>query len=641
MKKNNRFKRLLAVILSVSLLFGAAFPVSASAANSADKSVAAVQVFDKVFDFIADVIIRGALKALLSADTLGWLVKSNAFPTVDEYFAQDHEYFYEGTDGKVQGDGWKLGYSYKSVLPTEWRRNADGKKDPNGMCLDKTHFFGGYFGSKVKDIYDDQQVYLTVLSAGNDANKNGVDDVIIFAAMDNIGFSNGSVRDVRKAVSEALAKKGLAADDIISFEFCSTHAHTVIEALGMSPDEIFLTAVGNHFLFRKNTAVEDALLATICSQAANAACEAYDKMEDGNLYYFETDNINDYMKANAVNNNGQVGDTIRDKLEYGAGCQEFFACWYFESVKGTKTILANIGLHPTFSGRNSQRICADVPYYIWKVMQEQGYQFMFLQGSQAAIGLSGNYTKVGYDYATANALSYDEWVARYGKKYADKRYEGNKNESGEAQYFNVRATGCSIAHFIIDSIDRSQKTAPVYDIKMGEILIPLDHSIMYLAAESNVFGYNTVRCPEAETGYAIVTEIGYVQLGNKVVMITLPGEVSPAITFGTSENYKGEDSWQGENTWSGEEWKYDTLENYAKAALGQDKTIIALGICNDEIGYVMPDTDNAKNFLTKTIFASKDGIVSRGDNEELMMTSCKAGSALAEGYKNFFENLAK
>lgn len=641
MSKNNRIKRILAVILSVSLLLCSAFPVGAAAKEETDKSLHAVQVFDKVFDVIADVIITGAVRALLCADTFGWFIKSNAFPTVDQYFAQDHEYFYEGTDGKVRGDGWKLGYSYASVLPTEWRRNAEGKKDPNGMCLDKTHFFGGYFGSKVKDIYDDQQVYLTVLSAGNDANGNGKDDIIILAAMDNIGFSNGSVRDVRKAVSEALCKKGLAADDIVAFEFCCTHAHTVVEALGMSPDEIFLTAIGNHFLFRKEKAVEDALLATICSQAANAACEAYDKMEDGNLYYFETENVNEYMKANAYNNNGQVGDTIRDKLEYGAGCQQFFACWYFESVSGTKTILANIGLHPTFSGRNSQRICADVPYYVWKTMGDAGYQFMFIQGSQAAIGLSGNYTKAGYDYATANALTYDDWAARYGKKYADKRFEGNKKESGESQYFNVRATGYSLAHFIIDSIDRSEKTSPVYDIKMGEILIPLDNSIMSLAAEANVFGYNTVRCPETETGYAIVTEIGYVQLGDKVVMITLPGEVSPAITFGTAKNYDGEASWQGENTWTGEEWKYDTLENYAKAALGEDKTIIAMGICNDEIGYVMPDTDTAKNFLTKTIFASKDGIVSRGDNEELMMASCKTGSALAEGYKNFFENLDK
>lgn len=635
--KKSAVKTFLSILLTALLVVGSIFPAGAVSCGNAQSGASTfATAFDKMWDKLADFIIGVAVKGLLSADNLGFLLRSNRFPTADEYYAdeQAHEYFYEGTDGAVNGSGWKLGYASASVIPAQWRTNAEGKADPNGMCLNKTYYFGGYFGSTVDKIYDDERVNLVVLSAGADANANGIEDIIILASIDNIGVANGNVRDIRAAVSQALqAQKGIAADDIVAFEFSSTHAHTAIEALGMSLGPVFKTAFSNHFLFKKDRAIEPELLDTICKNTAAAAVNAYGKMEAGNLYYYETENVNDYMKANAAN--GDVGDTVRDKLEYGADNQKFFACWYFEGESGEKTILANIGLHPTFAGRSSSKVCSDVPYYMWKAMGEAGYNFVFIQGSQAAIGLSGNYTAAGYDWAVKNTLTYNEWVARYGKKYADERFWENDDDSGEMEYFRIRATGYSLAHFIIDSIDTANVTAPVYDISMTETMIPLDYSIMYLAAASNCFGYNTVKDKSTETGYAVITEIGYVQLGNDVVMVTLPGEISPTLIFGTDEAYTGENRWQGAGSWSGEEWTYDTVENYAKAALG-DKRVIAMGICNDEIGYVMPDTDTAKNFLTKTFLASMGEVEGRADNEELMSASCKAGSSLVQGFVDFF-----
>lgn len=637
--KKSAKKAIFAIILSAIMAFTALSPALAADEVMARAVPAFARTLDKVWDVMADCILNFAVKGLLSADPLGLIVKSNSFPTVDEYKATEHEYFYEGTDGDVNGTGWKLGYESVSVIPDGWRRNADGKADPAGMCLNKSYYFGGYFGSKVNNIYDDERVNLVVLSAGADANGNGIEDVIIIAAIDNIGVANGNVRDIREAVSLALQQeKGLAPDDIVAFEFNSTHAHTVIEALGMSLSNVFTTAMKNHFLFSRDRSIEEDLYNTILSNTAAAAVSAYDRMEAGTLSYFETPDVNAYMKENALApEGGQVGDTVRDKLEYGANNQKFFACWYFESVSGEKTILANIGLHPTFAGRSSDRVCADVPHYIWKVMADEGYNFVFIQGSQAAIGLNGNYTQAGYEYAVANTLSYEDWVARYGEKYASKRYAGNKDESGEAQYFNIRATGYSLAHFIIDSVDTSNVVDPVYNVKMSETLIPLDYGIMYVAAHSGVFGYNTVKDCSTETGYAIMTEIGYVQLGNEVVMLMLPGEVSPTLVYGTDEAFNGVAAWQGEYSFTGRDWEYDTLENYAKAALGQDKKVIAMGICNDEIGYVMPDTDCAENFLTKTLFGGAFGDpIDRGDNEELMEASHNSASALVKGYAEFF-----
>lgn len=587
-------------------------------------------VIDKVFDGVLDAAIGGAMKALFSGDTLGFVSESRRFPTVDEYFAQEHEYFYEGTNGAQTGDGWKLGYAQASVIPLSWRENAAGKQDDKGMNLNKTYWFGGYFTSTVDKIYDDETLNLAVLSAGTDKNGNGIDDIFVIASLDNIGMSNGNIRKIRQAISEKLVTAGIAADDILAIEFNCTHAHSVVEALGMSLDSVFLTALKNHFLFTKDTAVKKDLFNSICEQAANCAYKAYTGMKDGQLYYFETQNLDDFMKENVEGAEADKTYAVaRDKLEYGADCQKFFACWYFKADDGEKTVLANIGMHPTFAGRNSKRVCADYPYYFNLAMQSMGYNAIFIQGSQAAIGTNCQITPEGAAWAEENALTKEDWVERYGQKYADDKF------SEEADYARIRAFGYSIAQAVDEAVSEDNPLDPVIDIKMGEAVIPFDYSVMYVAGNSGVFGYNTVRC-DSETGYGLVTEIGYIQLGNEIVMLTLPGEVSPAITFGKSDSYTGNDTWTGDGSWSGEEWKYDTLEDMAKAALGSDKKIIAMGLANDEVGYIMPDTDTADNFLTKTILADYGYQFGRADNEELMMASKNSGSALAQAFEDFF-----
>ena len=630
MKKTMR--RGTALLLAVVMLCTATFSVSA-ASEAPLSGTPAQHTFDKIWDKVADGLIGGLSRLLLTADSLGLVVRSRRFPTVEEYEAAPHPGFYKGTYGTAQGRGWRLGYAGGSVIPTAWRRDASGKQSDTGMMLSKARYFGGYFGSKAHAIYDDEEVHLIVLGVGSDRNGNGVEDILIYAALDNIGMANGNVRDVRLAAQAALETKGVTAQDIVAFEFNCTHAHTVIEALGMGLDSTILTAMKNHFFLKKDRAIEPELLASICAQTADCAVQAYEKMENGTLSYFETDDVNAYFRKNAINKNpdGSVDDNIREKTKYGAANQGFFACWYFEGESGEKTILANTGVHPTFPGRRSDRVCADFPYYMRLAMREAGYNCIFVQGAQAAIGVGGAYTAAGKAWADEKTLTYEDWVERYGEKYAKARYYGNDDEDGEEEYFGPKAIGYDFAHFILQSLGKAKPVDPVMDVRTGEILVPLDYSIMYIAAVGGVFGYNTVYDPDAETGYGIMTEVGYIALGNDVVMLMMPGEVSPALVYGTRADYTGTESWQGETSWSGEEWKYKTIEEAAKEALGGNRRVLSMGLANDELGYVMPDTDTAKNFLTKSFI---DG---RQSNEELMGASQQVGSALVLGYGAFFD----
>lgn len=636
MKHSSVMRRITAATLCCILLFSAAFPVRAASEEDDASKVRLAKQLDGVIDKAMDALVFSLTNLLFSADNLGSVVRSRRFPTADEYAAAEHAGFYRGTDGALQGSGWSLGFASRSVIPVSWRRNAQGEADPNGMCLDKAHYFGGYFGCKTTHIYNDEQVHLAMLSAGTDRNGNGVQDLIIYAAVDNIGLSNGTVRDVRIAAQNALQTKGVTAEDILSFQIAATHAHTVVEALGMSVSTLFTTALKNHFLLRRDRAVEPELLQTICAQTADAACEAYDGMENGTLYYYETANVNTFIQENAVGlHDGQDVEWIRDKTETGAAQQEFFGCWYFAGESGQKTLLANIGLHPTGACRYSDRVSADVPYYVGQILQGAGVNFVFMQGAQAAVSLNHYYTADAVAWAKAHALTADKWAARYGASYAAERYNGyqkrNKTiESGEAEYFGVRATAYTIAHFLLDNVDLSYAVEPVVDAKMAEAVIPLDYGLVYVGAVTGVFGYNTVRDVPSETRYGVMTEIGYLALGSKVVMLSLPGEVSPALVYGSKDNWGGR-SWSGATSWTGGTFPYAPIAQYARQALGEDKRILSMGIANDEVGYIVPDTDSADNFLTKTLFDLD------GQNEELMSPGRPSGSALVAAFRDFFD----
>lgn len=629
MKKT--FKSFISVIISLALIISPLISANCySDNNSYESSYKFAHALDKVLDTVLDTAINGLFNALFNADSL---LKSKAFPTEDEYFSEEHPFFYKGTNGCETGEGWELGYAQASVLPDSWRVDSEGKKDPEGMNLNKKYYFGGYFTSTTDRIYDDETINLAILSTGSDNNNNGKNDIIVIAALDNIGMSNGNVRKVREAIAESLKKNGLEDADIRAIEFNCTHTHSVIEALGMSMDSVFLTALKNHITKNKDAAVKKELFDTICKAASECTDKAYKNMKSGNLYYFETENLDTYMKENCVDTEDKENVVVaRDKLGYGADCQKEIACWYFESEDGEKTVLANIGMHPTLAGRNSGRVCADFPYYFNLAMQEMGYNLIFIQGSQAAIGTSVHYTQNGKDWAERNALSKDEWISRYGQKYADKKYEEEKD------YFNMRAFGYSLAEAVTGSIQNKEAVDPSINIKMSEAVIPFDYSIMYIAGVSSAFNYNVIKYPESETGYAFVTEIGYMQLGAKTVMLMLPGEVSPAITFGKADTYNGTDSWSGENSWSGETYTYDTIEKMAHNCLGTDKKILAMGLANDEVGYVMPETDTARNFLTKSILSDYGYQFGRANNEELMMASQSTGSALAEAFEKLFDS---
>ncbi len=592
-------KKCIALILCMLMLF----PVASSVTYAADGTVMAATPEMK----IVEKAVGGIINAVIGA--LGTFFTYIGLDSYDEFMAADHPYFYEGTDGKVSGDGWKLGFASTSYIPEQWRENAEGEKDPDGYCLNKTYYFGGYFSATVNKIYDDQTVNLTVMSCGTDNNKNGIEDILIMAAIDGIGFSNQDVVAVREATITKLARLGVKNSDILGFNMTATHAHSVVDPQGMGLD-----IIGHLFLSRitigRDRSIQPELLEAIIENTSDAVVEAYKSMEDGELYFYETVDL-------LADDKGY--DFVGDKRGFGQDVQNKAGCFLFESVSGEKTIMANLGTHPTKAGRGSQRVCADFPYYVAKALKDFGYNFVYFQGAQGSVALDLDTSAEGEAWANEDALSYEDWVARYGEEYAQANYAEEAND-----YYDLRVSGYTFAKILVECSENKVAVAPSLDIKMDYMVMPLDYGLLYAAGVSQLLGFNCVKYKGTQTGYAIMTECGYISIGDDVTLITTPGETFPAIAYGIEEGYEGEKLWTGPTSWSGEDWQYKALDEYVRIAKNdEDHVVLALGLTNDALGYIVPDTD-CSHMCVDWFYG--------GHYEELLICSQNGGSALAQAF---------
>ena len=610
-------KQLFAVILSVILVFSFGTPVFAASENAGKPYSPVVGVVDKVLGAAHDVLF-GAAQGILQA-----VYRNFDIPTYEEYLAAEHPQIYSGTDGAVTGRGWRGGFASDSIIPVEWRRDASGKADPNGMCLDKNHPTGGYQW-KLSKIYTDQLVNVMALSNRTDSNRNGVEDILLFVSVDGVGVAGGTVKKIRAAIEQSLSSAGVTKEDILGCNISATHCHTALDTQGMNMADMFLNGLKN------GRSLNETMENTIVAKASACAKAAYDKLEDGNLSFFETDPVNG----------------AEDKMDSGLLTKNTFSCFLFEGVSGEKTILANLGAHPV-KYFNGHALFADYPYLMRVAMRDAGYNFLFAQSAQANINGPGIDVAEGSErdlaadaWVQTYALTKEDWIARYGKSYANRYYE-DSNKISEREFEDEMHKAYLLSCHILDAIPTAKPVAATLDVRNAQTLVRLEYGLMSLACVTGLMGEETVRVPDAETKYGIVVETNYLAIGDDVVILTAPGELSPSLLFGSDPNYTGDSSWNGVTSWTGEEWGYDTLENIVRTATGdRDKAVLVFGITNDAMAYVYPDIDAPQALLSVALFYKEGSKHNRADmvNCMLMTMGTKSASQLMDGYIRVIEN---
>lgn len=569
----NSFKRVISVILSVFMMFSASTFAFAADGEAADNS--------------ALIAVAGAINGLLEAvfDGFGSLFPNN-FKTVDEYYAGESENFYEGTaefiDSPAEGARWQLGFGEASIVPENLKSGA------------KKYYTGGYFTQQISGVYDDQGVNAIALS---DNSNRGT---VIMASIDGIGVNNADIRAIRAEVERKLLQHGIFSD-IVAININSTHCHTVIDTQGFSL-ELIGKVFQNLFSFlpfiEATRSINKDFLEIMIDGASDAIVEAYLNMEFGELYYYET------AKIGKSEQNGVYLDDeyayLHNKRYKTEGFQNFFACFKFvpDNAESKPTVFTNIGAHPTTIDRATSLLSADFPAYMEEKINAAGMNFVFVQGAQSPISVQ------------KSAVQTEEIVAEIEAQIAA--------DPKVADYRAAKSLGYEFAGLILEAEESAAEVAPVINVRMAECTVPLDNGLLQLGATAQLLGTTTVYDDKSASGYSIITEVGYVELGTDIVMLTVPGELIPQLVYGNvvdkTEAYLGTD------------WEIDCT-----AKLLKDKKVLVMGLCNDAIGYIIPDNDYAP-FIADSLWDSDLGEKLFGTPhrhyEETLTTGSKAASSV-------------
>lgn len=574
-------KKTICIILSVIMLFSMSSSAFAADTQPADNT-AIITVTN-----ILNTVISGAFRLLCAA-----FPKSD-IPKVEEYKSEN---FYTGTeeflDEPAENAGWSLGFGKESIVPADL---ANGTKK---------YYTGGYFTQKIDGVYDDQQVHAIAM---NDGSQRGT---AIFATIDGIGVGNADIRAIRALAEEKLTAKGISSD-IIAININSTHCHTVVDTQGFSLNlipQVFHNMAANIPFVNPIRSIDKTFLETMINGAADAIVEAYLNMESGSLYYFETAGIG---------KNEETGVYTQDEYSYlknkrydTEGFQNFFACFKFvpDSAESKATVFANIGAHPTTIDRATSKLSADFPAYIEKKIEAEGMNFMFIQGAQSPIS-----------------------VIKSGVKTESIVNEVEAEISADAsveEYRAAKTLGYEFARLILEGSKNAAEVAPLLNIRMAECTVELDTGLLQLGAASQLLGFTTVRDASSDSGFSVITEVGYIEIGTGIVMLTVPGELIPQLVWGNvvdaSEAYLGTD------------WEIDCTADL----IDESKTVLVMGLCNDAIGYIIPDNDYAP-FIADSLWGSDMGEKLFGEYHRHYEETLSAGGTAASSVMTALNALVK
>lgn len=264
---------------------------------------------------------------------------------------------------------------------------------------------------------------------------------------------------------------------------------------------------------------------------ANAIIAAYDARKDGSLYF------------GTAESEGLLTDT-RTPVDYDATVTSI----RFDPSDGSKdTYIVNFTCHAEMLGSKTTSVSADFPAYMAKEIDEKtgGANVVFLNG---AVG--GLITGAEIDtFLRGESEFCIEHTKQFGKNVAD----------------------------IVIAIDNEVSLAPAINVKTKAIEIECDNTALLLVRFLGVLNNDVAK--DKNNKISIITEVSYMELGNKQIGVyMIPGELSPELESG---NFLSADE-----SANGTEVDYKPLSEMARCEHN-----FVLGLCNDELGYIIPEND--------------------------------------------------
>lgn len=548
---NKTLKKLTAILLCFCLFFSVATPVFAAGDTDVTESV--TQTPEHIEEMEQKANIYSSILQFLVNDVVLKLI-SKVIPHLsfiqdrDEANIGNYGTFYEGNDVFLDTDSdnytWRLGYSSKSIIPDDFGKMfkyARGSYAPWGYATEM------YKDDEGND--EDLKVRTIIL---DDKTGRGL---TVFASVDCIGLSNTDVAKIRSALSDFAKEKG-----IISINISAIHTHMSIDSQGVwnAP----LTTVANNFaslagVTVTKSGVNDDYLNTIIDRTKQAVEEAYDDMTDGSLTYSSI-NLRKYFNCRNV------------PYELDGN---MYRLMFVPNDGSESTLIASFGCHPEVTSYDAEfdtRLSADFVYYMEKLINQAGSNFMYIQGnvgtnsgnynhSNDGLSLDGHGKAIRYGYEMAYILmsmtnSTEERIALNNKLGDKLGVNGERSENYTPWYEGLETA-------------KEEKVAAVLNIKSKQVELEMENSTSQILiklglASNSIFYDSTTR------KYYTITEIAYMELGDSVKVLMCPGETYSEILVG---GYG--------------------IENFGYPSLRElfGDNVILFDLMNDAAGYICPD----------------------------------------------------
>ncbi|MBQ8504323.1 MAG: hypothetical protein IJ491_08640 [Clostridia bacterium] len=454
-------------------------------------------------------------------DLVSTLVKAIAhfIPTPDSWNSD------EAVDGFMEGTEEFLD---APAANAKWSLGYDSRSilPENKDDVIGKYYVAGTIGFEPKyatEVYDDLKVRTVVL---NDGSGRGS---AVFCVIDSYGLALSDVRGIRSRLSSWAEEKG-----INTITVSVMHQHSAIDTFGMNGNIIEMVLFNPLFtMFNQNTVngKDDAYMENLFTKCVDSIKAAEEGMAEGEMYLGTAD------ASKYTNDKRQpyVMDANFNRLR-------------FVPADGSKeTWLVSTPIHCVGNGAGGTEVTGDYPYY-----------------AEQTIG------------DTANVLFY------LGAE------EGTTQERNENTVVDFKEDGSRMDHTIgfgkaiandLMAITDETEVAPLLNIRYKEIYLPIDNQILVVAGKAGLFE-NCVK--KVDGTYSVLTEIGYMEIGEDIAFAIIPGEIAAELVYGGTL--------KAEYAWSGEDFEWPSLQEIVTETAG-DRELHVLGLANDQIGYIIPDND--------------------------------------------------
>ncbi|MBQ3005562.1 MAG: hypothetical protein IJD88_06485 [Clostridia bacterium] len=452
-------------------------------------------------------------------------------PSMEGYEDYKSENFYKGhktqLDAPAEGAKWSLGYANGSLIPADFEA---GK-----------YFMGGSLQAKnltATEIVDDMKIRVTCIDDGSGRGA------VIMAVIDGIGISSTDVRRIRAAVADFAAE-----NNIVSINVSATHCHSCIDIQGFGSP--FISTLLHNWIKNANAPSVDALsgrneafMNNLYKVAARCIKSAYNDMETGDLYYSTAD-ATGYM---------------RDKEAPISLITDITSLRFQpDNAASEGTYLISMADHPTqLPHTTNTKVSSDYIYYMEETFNKAGYNMIFFQGAGGAV--------------------------------SSKRIEGTMFGVAEImEELNIQndrvakmvGMGRTFANLVLN-IDKKteEKLAPVLNARHNEFEITeIDNWLLILALKIELLNNRLFKTGEGDEDMVFITEVGYIEFGNRFAFGLMPAELYPEIEIGGAAGI--------EDSRNNTPWDLTPMRELV------DENIELRSICfaNDTVGYVLPSND--------------------------------------------------